>query len=155
MSGRLREIFRSRVGVAIVSVVATALIISGGTAVAISIPRNSVKSSTIKNGAIRRVDMQAGLPGQFARVAYTAGVPAITAQSGGLAVVNEPFTGAVRISFPMSMDTCAITATAYTPGTNTSVRRSTIGGGTEIVVVGFDTADATVETDFDLIAQCK
>lgn len=90
----------------------------------------------------------------FARIAYTAGVPAITAQSGGLAVVNEPFLGAVRISFPQSMDACAVTATSFTGGATTSIRRSTVGAGTEIVVIGFDDAGTTVETDFDLITQC-
>lgn len=90
----------------------------------------------------------------FARVSYDAGVPGIDAQSGGLSIVDEPFTGAVRIAFPQSMDSCAITATSYTGGTTTSLRRSSIGSGNQVVVVGFDDTGATVETDFDLIAQC-
>lgn len=90
----------------------------------------------------------------FARVAYTGGVPAITAQSGSLSIVNEPFAGAVRIGFPASMEACAITATSVSGGTNASLRRSTLGSGSEVVVVTFDTAGTVIEADFDLIAQC-
>ena len=100
----------------------------------------------------RALRWRSGTAAQFARVASTTPDANITA-SGGLSIVNETFTGAVRIAFPVSMDNCAVTATAFTGGATTSVRRSS-GAGTEIVVVGFDGAGATVETDFDVIAQC-
>ncbi len=90
----------------------------------------------------------------FARVKYTAGTPAIIAQSGGITVLDEPFPGAVRFKFPQSMDACAVTATSYTGGTNAIVRRSSIGIGDEVVVVIFNDAGTDVEVDFDMIAQC-
>lgn len=170
----MRRVLESKFGVAVAASVTTAMLVGGGAAVALTIPNNSitspmivngqvktldikdgaVKSADIRDGTITRADMAVGTAAQFARVAYNAGTPSITAQSGGLAIVNEPFTGAVRISFPVSMDNCAVTATAFTGGATTSIRRSSVGAGTEIVVVGFDDAGTTVETDFDVIAQC-
>ena len=174
MPSAARRALGSKLGVAVAASVITALVVGGGVAVALTVPNNSVtslsivngqvktldikdgavKSADIRDGTITRADMAVGTAAQFARVAYSAGTPGITAQSGSITIVNEPFPGAVRISFPISMDNCAVTATAFTGGATTSIRRSTVGGGTEIVVVGFDQAGATVETDFDLIAQC-
>lgn len=174
MRSALSRVLGSKFGVAVSASMITALVMGGGVAVALTIPNNTITSPMIVNGQVKtldikdgavqtadirdatitRADMAVGTAAQFARVAYSAGTPSITAQSGGLSIVNEPFTGAVRISFPVSMDSCAVTATAFTGGATTSVRRSTVGGGSEIVVVGFDDTGATAETDFDVIAQC-
>jgi len=173
MSKQPGSAFGSKLAVAITSTIVTAVVIAGGVAFA-SVPNNSVgsgkiinnsirsedlrdgavKSIDIRNGSVTPTDVSPALQPYMARVAYSAGVPSITVQRGGLAIVNEPFAGAVRISFPRNVDTCAVVASAFTGGATTSVRRSTTGGGTEVVVVGFDDAGATVETNFDLIAQC-
>lgn len=174
MSSLLRRTMDSKLSVAVVTAVVTALVAGGGVAVALTVPNNSVTSASIVNGQVKtldikdggvksedirdgtivRADMAVGTAAQFARVHYTSGTPGITAQSGGIAVVSEPFAGAVTLSFPVNMDNCAVVATAFTGGATTSIRRSTIGSGTQIAVVGFDDTGATLETDFDVIAQC-
>lgn len=174
MPSAARRALGSKLGVAVAASVITALVVGGGVAVALTVPNNSVTSLSIVNGQVKtldikdgavqsadirdntitRADMAVGTATQFARVKYTSGTPGITAQSGGIAVVSEPFSGAVTLSFPVSMDNCAVVATAFTGGATTSVRRSNIGSGTQIAVVGFDDTGATLETDFDVIAQC-
>ena len=164
MSKHAGSIVGSRLAVAITTAIITTVVVAGGIALA-SVPNNSVnsakivnntiRSEDIRNGGIAYVDLGGGIRPRMARVEYNAGVPSITAQRGGISIVNEPFAGAVRLEFGRNMDTCAVTATSSTGGTDATVRRSTTGTGTEVVVVSFDTTDGSnVEEAFDLIAQC-
>ncbi len=173
MSRQTGSVIGSRLAVAVTTAIITTVVVAGGIALA-NVPNNSVgsvkivnesiRSEDIRNGAIKSVDIGTGavtpadvspaLKPYMARVNYSAGIPTITSQRGGLVFVNEPFTGAVRIGFPRNMDSCAVTATSTSGGVDTAVRRSTTGTGNEVVVVSFDTGGVTVEQAFDLIAQC-
>lgn len=173
MSRNTGSIVGSRLAVAITTAIITTVVVAGGIALA-SVPNNSVgstkiinesirsedirngavKSADIGDGAVTPVDVSPALKPYMARVSYPGASPQIDAQRGGLSIVNEPFSGAVRIAFPRDMDTCAVVATSNTGGVDASVRRSTTGADNEVVVVSFDDTGANVEEGFDLIAQC-
>jgi hypothetical protein len=57
---QLTRILGSRVAVALVSVVVTALVFSGGVAVALNVPDNSVNSAKIVDNSVRSIDIQDG-----------------------------------------------------------------------------------------------
>ncbi len=163
----------SKLAVAVTTAIITTVVVAGGIALA-SVPNNSVNSGKIVNNTIRTEDIRnntikgidirdgnigyadlgGGIRPRMARVVYNAGVASITAQRGGVTIVSEPFTGAVRLDFGRNMNSCAVTATANTGGVDASVRRSTTGGGSEVVVVIFDIDGIGVEEAFDIIAQC-
>ncbi len=114
------EIFGSRLAVAIATMIATALVFSGGMAVAFSVPPNSVNSAKIVNGTVRGIDIKNGtvthhdLAGYLRPrwVKFDADSSGVTYLSGrGVVLVAPQGVGIYRVRFNRSVNGCGWMAT--------------------------------------------
>jgi hypothetical protein len=90
----------------------------------------------------------------FAQVDYNDSTPAVLSGSPGVAGNGEDFLGAPALTFPRSMNGCAITANLFTGGADGVVRQSTNSSGSRVVMVEVDQAAAAIRQDFNLVAVC-
>jgi len=90
----------------------------------------------------------------FARVSYDAGGTSLIAASPGIVALNEAVLGFPRLSFPQSMNSCAVIGSAASSAGTQIVRRSTTASGTTVQFAINDEADTSVRSDFDVIAIC-
>jgi cytoskeletal protein RodZ len=90
----------------------------------------------------------------FARVSYSTATPTIIASSPGISGAGEGALGFPIISFPQSMESCAIAAIANTGAGTQILRRSTSSVGSLVQFAVKDDAGASVRADFEFIAVC-
>jgi hypothetical protein len=89
----------------------------------------------------------------FARVSYTTATESLIAASPGIAVTTEGGLGFPRLTFPRSMDACAIVGVADS-GAGTQIFRRSNGSGGTVQFALKDENGAAVRSDFEVIAVC-
>jgi hypothetical protein len=92
--------------------------------------------------------------GFFAKVAYSDANPTILAGSPGVSTSGEGALGFPRLTFPQSMNNCAITAMTSSNAGTSIVRHSTAAGGTLVQLAIQDGANAATRVNFSIIAVC-
>lgn len=91
----------------------------------------------------------------FARVNGTPTTPTLAAGSPGVTVeASRPFTGAVRVDFPVDMTNCAVVATGVTGGDEAAARQSTTSSGSTVVIVTYINGTNETNESFNVIAEC-
>jgi len=90
----------------------------------------------------------------FAKVAYTAGPPAIIAGSPGVTAGGEGGVGFPRINFPQSMNNCAVIAMTSQAAGTSIVRHSSAVSGTQVQLAIQDGANAAVRENFSIVGIC-
>ena len=89
----------------------------------------------------------------FARVSYTTETESLIAASPGISVTTEGGLGFPRLTFPRSMNACAIVGVADSNAGTQIFRRSSGSGGTVQFALK-DENGAAVRSDFEVIAVC-
>ncbi len=123
---------------------------------------NSALTSTDSVNAVnaKNADSLGGAPASeytkrmFARIEYTTATPSVTAGSPGIVANSEAGTGFPLVSFPQSMDGCAIVGTANSGGGTQIVRRSSISSGSTVEFAIKNEKDESIRSSFELIAVC-
>ncbi|MFN8218379.1 MAG: hypothetical protein U0R71_17450 [Solirubrobacterales bacterium] len=125
---------------------------------------DKVKESTL--GPVPNADKAAdstslgGIPASgyaqrmFARVSYTTSTPSLIAASPGITVSSETGLGFPALTFPRSMDNCAVVASASSGSGTQIVRRSTGATGTSVQFAIKDDTGTAIRASFDVIAVC-
>lgn len=90
----------------------------------------------------------------FARVSYDAGGTSLIAASPGVVALTETGLGFPKLSFPQSMNNCAVVASASSNTGTQIIRRSTNASGTTVQFAIKDEEENAVRADFDVIASC-
>jgi hypothetical protein len=90
----------------------------------------------------------------FASVDYNDSTPAVVSGTPGIVGSGEDFLGAPGLTFPRSMDGCAITVNLFNGGVDGAARHSTNSDGARVVVVMYDQGGANVRSDYNLVAVC-
>jgi hypothetical protein len=90
----------------------------------------------------------------FARVNYTTATPSLTAASPGISASGESLLGFPLLTFPRSMDNCAIVGTANSGAGTQIFRRSTGSTGATVQFAIKDDAGAAIRSSFEIIAVC-
>ena len=89
-----------------------------------------------------------------AKVLYNDSTPTLLAGSSGVSLPSETALGFPRITFPRSMDSCAIVATTSSGGGTQIVRHSTQGNGATTQLAVQDGANAATRASFSIIGMC-
>lgn len=90
----------------------------------------------------------------FAKVAYSNANPTIIAGSPGITASGEGALGFPRVTFPQSMNNCAIIAMTSAAAGTSIVRHSTGVGGTLVQLAIQNGANAPVRTNFSIVGIC-
>jgi hypothetical protein len=90
----------------------------------------------------------------FARVAYTTATPAILASSPGITASGEAGIGFPLVSFPVSVDNCAVVASASSGAETQILRRSEGSSGSTLQLAVKNDAGTAVRSNFDVIVLC-
>lgn len=90
----------------------------------------------------------------FARVSYTTATPSLTAASPGISASGESALGFPLLTFPRSMDDCAIVGSANSGAGTQIFRRSTGSTGATVQFAIKDDAGAATRSSFEVIAVC-
>jgi len=90
----------------------------------------------------------------FARVSYTTATPSLIAASPGISASGEALLGFPLLTFPRSMDDCAIIGSASSGAGTQIFRRSTGTSGATVQFALKDNAGAAIRSNFEVIAVC-
>jgi hypothetical protein len=90
----------------------------------------------------------------FARVSYTTSTPSLIAASPGISASGESLLGFPLLTFPRSMNACAIIGSASSGAGTQIFRRSTGSSGATVQFALKDDAGAAIRSDFEVIAVC-
>jgi hypothetical protein len=90
----------------------------------------------------------------FARVDYNDATPSLIAASPGIVPSGEGGEGFPRLTFPQSMNNCAIVVSANSAAGTQVVRRSSASSGSLVQFSTTTDAGAATRVDFEVIASC-